>query len=153
MEIDDAHKVLRVLQANWCQYPNAQGLPEDTVELYLRMLTETNARGEHLRLFADAMEATRHWVLGEDHFPLVGELLDAIQREARRRAAASTRGEIPAAWAGLPAEDLPQPEVPAGSLDEAMRLSNVERLRQVLRAGAVKVAPEYRPAGRAQQSE
>lgn len=148
MEIEDAHKVLRVLQANWCQYPNAQGLPEDTVELYLRMLTETNARGEHLRDFADAMEATRHWVLGQDHFPLVGELLDAIQREARKRAAAAGRGEIPAAWAHLSPEDMPQLPVPPGTLDESTRLSNVERLREVLRGAVKKVDPKYVPPGR-----
>lgn len=148
MEVADAHKVLRVLQANWCQYPNAQGLPEDTVELYLRMLSETNARGEHLRLFADAMEAARHWVLGEDHFPLVGELLEAIQREARKRAASSVAGQLPPAWQGLDPEDLPPPELPVGSIDEGTRLSNVQRLREVLRS-AQRPTPRATPEERA----
>lgn len=153
MEIRDAHVVLRSLQAAWPQYPNAQGLPEDTVELYLRMLMETNTRGEHMRLFADAMEAVDSWVRSEDHFPLVGELLDAIQRKARQRAAAATAGQIPPAWAGLPEEDMPQLPVPPGTLDEAARLSNVERVREVLRAGVVKVAPQYQPPQRRAVSE
>lgn len=139
MEIADAHTVLRALQAAFPQYPNAQGLPEDTVELYLRMLTETTPRGEHLRLFADAMEAARHWVLGQDHFPLVGELLEAIQREARKRAASSAAGELPPAWAGLPAEDLPPG--PAPERGAMLPTSQVEAARAALRA-AVKRVPD-----------
>lgn len=145
MEIDDGHKVLRVLQAAFPQYPNAQGLPEDSVELYLRMLAEVNGRGEHLRDFADAMEAARHWVLGQDHFPLVGELLEAIQRQARKRAAAAAAGEIPAAWAGLPEHELPPGPAPErGTLDEAAATSNIERVRQALH-DAVKRIPQRKP--------
>ncbi len=144
MEIDDGHKVLRVLQAAFPQYPNANGLPEDSVELYLRMLAEVNGRGEHMRDFADAMEAARHWVLGEDHFPLVGELLDAIQREARKRAAA-TAPALPPAWEGLAEEDLPPGPPPAsGTFDDMSRQANLERLREALREG-VKRAPVRRP--------
>lgn len=89
MRPDDAHKVLRVLQAAFPQYPNSDGLPEDSAELYLRMLAETDARGQGVRDFADAMEAVASWVRREDHFPKVGELLAAIQAAARKRAQAT----------------------------------------------------------------
>lgn len=142
MEIDDGHKVLRVLQAAFPQYPNANGLPEDSVELYLRMLAEVNSRGEHLRDFADAMEAARHWVLSQDHFPLVGEMLDAIQREARKRAAGVAAGGLPPAWAGLdPVELPPGPAPERNTLDEAKVNGNIEAVRAALRS-AVKRAPQ-----------
>lgn len=91
MRPDDAHKVLRVLQAAFPQYPNSDGLPADSAELYMRMLSETNAAGVELRDFADAMEAVASWVRREDHFPKVGELLGAIQAEARKRAASQPK--------------------------------------------------------------
>lgn len=147
MEIADAHKVLRVLQAAFPQYPNAQGLPEDTVELYIRMLTETNARGEDLRHMCDAMEAAATWVRSEDQFPTVGQLLDGIQAKARKRASAAHAGKLPPAWAGLPPEDLPQPPVLPGTLDESVRLSNVDRLREIVRGAVKRVDPKYIPPG------
>lgn len=133
-----------MLQGAFPQYPNAQGLPEDTAELYLRMLGETNGRGEELRRFCDGMEAAASWVRSEDHFPTITELLEAIQREARKRAATERGSALPPAWAGLDPQDLPQPELPSGPLDEAGRLAQLARLREIVRGAAIKRAPDDR---------
>lgn len=82
MEIADARRVLRILQAAFPAFPDRGGLPEDTVELYLGVLVGQVASAS----VAEAVAT--EWATTQLYFPKPVELLAACRDEARRRKAA-----------------------------------------------------------------
>lgn len=120
MQIEAAHAALQALQAAFPQYPDANGLPESSVELYLRVLID------HVRDDSIGMEAVQQWVLnGPPEFPKPSQLLEACQEISRRRAREHPRQ--------LPAED--------GTLGRALtkeeNAAALAAVRKAISAGAI----------------